>query len=133
MTCEAFDEHIERRQYWDLTYPDKTIQEKRSETQMIVELRQELLDAVKARLVGDVPIGFYLSGGIDSATICGMAVAIVEAECAEFNLDFKQVKNQMKCFCIEFEEDTEFDEGRECSHLEPPIHCGRLSRMYVLC
>lgn len=113
MTCESFDDCLERRKYWDLTYSDKTTLEKRSVNEMIDDLRDKLLDAVKSRLVADVPAGFYLSGGIDSAAICGMAVAIIEEECAKNNIDPVKVKARMKCFCVGFEKGTEFDEARK--------------------
>ena len=117
MTCEAFSGHTERRKYWDLSYPNRNIRDGRSEDEVVVELRNKLLDAVKCRLVADVPVGFYLSGGIDSAAICGLAMSIIEGECLKSGRDPSEVKQQMKCFCIGFEKGTEFDEGRECSCL----------------
>ncbi|KAI9657445.1 MAG: hypothetical protein M1821_003127 [Bathelium mastoideum] len=111
MICSAFNEHTERLKYWDLTYPNRHAIEKRTESEMITELRDKLLDAVKCRLAADVPIGFYLSGGIDSAAMCGMAMSIIEGECLRYGYDFLEIKKEIKCFCIGFEKGSEFDEG----------------------
>ncbi|KAI9661454.1 MAG: hypothetical protein M1831_002976 [Alyxoria varia] len=71
MTCLSF-EYIEHRQYWDLSYPDKRVPDHRTEEEMIQGVRERLTDAVEARLRSDVPVGLYLSGGIDSAAIAGI-------------------------------------------------------------
>ncbi len=62
-------------QYWDLAAVwTGAHREPQSESQ-IVERFTELLDsAVRRRLVADVPLGALLSGGIDSSTICALAV-----------------------------------------------------------
>lgn len=80
---------------------------------MILGVRERLLEAVKLRLHADVPVGIYLSGGIDSAIIAGMAAHLAEEErvrtrCA----DIKRTKQRITCFGIGFEEGTDFDETR---------------------
>ncbi|KAL9078976.1 MAG: hypothetical protein Q9157_002119 [Trypethelium eluteriae] len=111
LTCDSFSEHTERRKYWDLTYPDRHTPDKRTEDEMVTEVRNKLIEAIELRLHADVPVGFYLSGGIDSATICGMATLAVEGWSRKSGLDPAEIKKRLKCFCIGFEEETRFDEG----------------------
>lgn len=56
-------------QYWDLVYPEMHEQTDKSESFYMEQLEDLLLRAVKYRLHADVPIGFYLSGGLDSSLI----------------------------------------------------------------
>ncbi|MDI6752195.1 MAG: asparagine synthase (glutamine-hydrolyzing) [bacterium] len=55
------------RQYWTPKF--SSCREKVSEDCLISEFRDLLIEAVKKRLVSDVPLGCFLSGGIDSSTI----------------------------------------------------------------
>ena len=74
---------------------------------MIFGLRKKLLEAVEIRLRADVSIGIYLSGGIDSAIIAGMAAHVAKEQ---------GWKHRLNCYSIGFEEGTEFDEtGKYCS------------------
>lgn len=60
--------------YWDFNYPrigDPT--PKLTEAEYIEKLRYTLNDAVRVRLRADVPVGCYLSGGLDSSVVLGMA------------------------------------------------------------
>lgn len=60
-------------EYWDLHYPEAGAgYDNRSEAEYIDELRHHLLQAVRYRLQADVPVGFYLSGGLDSSLIAAL-------------------------------------------------------------
>jgi len=62
---------LQIRQYWapDFTSPFF----ERDEDDLIEELDEKLNDAVKAHLVADVPVGAFLSGGVDSSLIAAIA------------------------------------------------------------
>jgi asparagine synthase (glutamine-hydrolysing) len=58
------------REYWDLDYPPLSAgSNSRSENEYVDELKDLLTRSVKYRLQSDVPVGFYLSGGLDSSLI----------------------------------------------------------------
>jgi asparagine synthase (glutamine-hydrolysing) len=62
------EEKVLNCEYWDLVfYKDKT--EEKSEQQYIEELDALLDESVRLRLNADVPVGFYVSGGLDSSLI----------------------------------------------------------------
>jgi asparagine synthase (glutamine-hydrolysing) len=57
---------IRETSYWDLTYaPDRS----RKEESFIDEFRQKMEEAVGIRLMSEVPLGAFLSGGIDSSAV----------------------------------------------------------------
>ena len=81
-------------EYWNLNSV-KTIEISYEEAKK--ELHKLLKDAVKIRLQSDVPIGSFLSGGIDSALVSSLASEIAE--------------NKINTFCIGFD-DPNFDESK---------------------
>jgi asparagine synthase (glutamine-hydrolysing) len=64
-------------QYWDLSFAEGS--EVRDEGDYVDELRGHLEQAVRRRLVSDVPLGAFLSGGIDSSSIVAMMVEALPA------------------------------------------------------
>jgi asparagine synthase (glutamine-hydrolysing) len=60
---------VQDHEYWDLIYPLAGELEARPEEEDVEELRAVLTRAVEHRLQADVPVGFYLSGGLDSSLI----------------------------------------------------------------
>jgi asparagine synthase (glutamine-hydrolysing) len=61
---------IEVRQYWDL--PQYSTHPPRSEEECLEEMEHRLAEAVRIRLISDVPLGALLSGGTDSSTIVAL-------------------------------------------------------------
>jgi asparagine synthase (glutamine-hydrolysing) len=68
-TCEP---RIDR--YWDLPFADQP--RAVSDDEAACELRTLLLAAVRRRLVADVPVGIFLSGGIDSSSVAALAAEL---------------------------------------------------------
>jgi asparagine synthase (glutamine-hydrolysing) len=81
--------------YWDIPMEDYPISD-RTESQYIDELKELLERAVTARLVADVPVGLFVSGGLDSGLVAALA---------------RKAKENLECFSIGFKE-ASFDESR---------------------
>ena len=79
---------------------------------MINEVREKVIEAVRLRLRADVPVGVYLSGGLDSSSIAGIAKHLVAEKGVKIgNQDLKQ---KLACFSIQFDKDSGFDESGMC-------------------
>ncbi|GGE29775.1 asparagine synthetase B [Agaricicola taiwanensis] len=76
--------------YWRLTYPRSGEEEedRRSEPEIREELRALLLDATELRLRSDVPVGAYLSGGLDSSIITAAVKHIRSDRLRTFSVTF---------------------------------------------
>jgi asparagine synthase (glutamine-hydrolysing) len=61
---------FEIRQYWEVPCP--AARENRSDQSWIAECRTRLEEAVRTRLMSDVPLGMFLSGGVDSSAIAAL-------------------------------------------------------------
>jgi len=68
------------RVYWDMEYPVEGAGEYQDEGSYLERLDEVLQKAVKLRLLGDVPVGYYLSGGLDSSIIAGILHQVVPDE-----------------------------------------------------
>ena len=79
-------------EYWKMQFPGQTSAEENS----VERTRQALLDTIEAHFVSDVPVGIFLSGGIDSASI--------------LSLSRRQFGSGIRTFSIAFSE-SEWDEG----------------------
>lgn len=69
----ATDRHMQLARYWDFDYPEANATVRRSDAEYIEEFRAALDEAVRIRLRADVPVGCYLSGGLDSCAVLGLA------------------------------------------------------------
>lgn len=81
---------MEVKEYWDLIYPDiGEIEYKANEDYYIEQLDALITQAVKYRLQADVPVGFYVSGGIDSSVI-GAKICSLDSSGSRhsFSIDF---------------------------------------------
>ena len=65
---------IKERAYWEMNFPDAGDEESPGDPKRLVdEFEQVLLQAVDERLRADVPVGAYLSGGVDSSMIVALS------------------------------------------------------------
>ncbi|MFQ5599015.1 MAG: asparagine synthase (glutamine-hydrolyzing) [Candidatus Krumholzibacteriia bacterium] len=80
--------HLEVRPYWDLQFAN--VHTETDPRWYVDELRARVTDAVRARLVSDVPLGAFLSGGVDSATIVGLMSRILDEPVKTFSIGFDE-------------------------------------------
>lgn len=64
-----------QKQYWDIPFGSRTAG---TEEQIQEELRARVREAVQVRLVADVPLGAFLSGGVDSSAVVAMMAQLQE-------------------------------------------------------
>lgn len=83
--------------FWEVPYPTSD-SDGRSEDEIAAELLEQLRSAVVMRMISDVPLGAFLSGGLDSAAI----VALMAQES----------RRAIKTFAIGFENEPSYDETR---------------------
>ncbi|MCK7458323.1 asparagine synthase (glutamine-hydrolyzing) [Idiomarina aminovorans] len=76
--------------YWDVDFPPEESYPGADvdEEEYIEGVRSKLLEAVQHRMTADVPVGCYLSGGIDSCAILGLASASTQTSVKAFTIGF---------------------------------------------
>ena len=91
--CYAIARHGDVRiyPYWDWEIPtaEQMRRDTRSEAEVVADFRKALLDSVRQRLVADVEVASYLSGGIDSCAVLGLAQQSTDRPIRAFTLTFE--------------------------------------------
>ena len=89
----ASEKHLQVHQYWDFHYPRADqIAPRRSDADWAAEFRLVLEEAVRIRLRADVPVGCYLSGGLDSCAVLGLAARHHPEPIRAFTLTFDRAE-----------------------------------------
>jgi asparagine synthase (glutamine-hydrolysing) len=68
--------NVNSRKYWDFNYPEQGNTSNMAFEEAKEEVQRLLLESVALRLRADVSVGIYLSGGLDSSALAGMAVSL---------------------------------------------------------
>jgi asparagine synthase (glutamine-hydrolysing) len=77
------------RAYWDLRFPEQGSEAKVQAQAAAERVRELLTDAVRKRLLADVPLGILLSGGVDSSAIAALAVRLKGGSVKTFTVGFE--------------------------------------------
>lgn len=106
LIIDAKTGRFEEKKYWSFAFSQDI---KMNEKESTKKLSQVLVDSVQHHLISDVPLGAFLSGGIDSALIVG-AIRKVHPT------------GELKTFTIGSKEINEFAEAREQSNALKTTH-----------
>lgn len=86
--CIIFDgQKANGKQYWDLQYRE---QPGLSEADVIETLKEMFFTSVKLRMMSDVPLGMFLSGGLDSSAIAGAMSRLSDQPLKAFTVGFEK-------------------------------------------
>lgn len=85
----ATPNNIKSYSYWDFNYPKINEFNTASESELIKAFRHHLEEAVAIRLRADVPVGCYLSGGLDSSAVLGLMAQHQQKQIDTFTLAFE--------------------------------------------
>lgn len=115
--------HAEEKTYWDMTFMQDEHMDEEKGTKKLAEI---LKDSVAHHLISDVPLGAFLSGGVDSALIVGAIRAVhPDGELRTFTIGSKEIN--------EFPEAREQSDALHTTHteiiLDPDEYFATLSRI----
>lgn len=102
---------IETHRYWDLTFqPSQAYADAAPAEYFIEQVREELVQAIRLRLEADVPVGCYLSGGIDSCSILGLATGAQQSPVKAFTISFDHEAYDEAAIAVEMAESMGADQ-----------------------
>jgi asparagine synthase (glutamine-hydrolysing) len=103
----ATEKHTQLIQYWDFDYPKAdTNAKQRPDADYVAEFRYALEEAVRIRLRADVPVGCYLSGGLDSCAVLGLAA--------------RHRRDPIRAFTLTFDR-ADYDEEKEATEMAAKV------------
>jgi asparagine synthase (glutamine-hydrolysing) len=135
---------FQTHEYWDLIYPEcDGGSGARPESFYVEQLQDALFNAVESRLHADVPVGFYLSGGLDSSLIASIVHAARPAQrfhsfsiaFPQSDIDERRYQRMMSDHVQSIHHETEFDQTEIISRLRSAVVCAEtpLKESYNTC
>ncbi|MDT7540272.1 MAG: hypothetical protein QOE33_176 [Acidobacteriota bacterium] len=84
------DGSVEIKQYWDVSFAEEGAEGARRDEDLIEEWSELFRTSVRLRLMADVPLGMFLSGGIDSSAIAAVMSGMVSEPIKTFSVAFAE-------------------------------------------
>lgn len=85
------DGRVSLRRYWDFDYSNQTAPTSQmAESEYVEGLRELIAEAVEVRLESEVPLGAFLSGGIDSSIVVSMMARAMQQPVKTFSIGFSE-------------------------------------------
>ncbi|HWC13084.1 MAG TPA: asparagine synthase (glutamine-hydrolyzing) [Actinomycetota bacterium] len=88
MEIDAAGMTVDGDRYWDLPEPDESSAERLSERDLVAQGRELLATSVERHMLSDVPLGVFLSSGIDSTAVAGLARKASDHDVHAFTVSF---------------------------------------------
>ncbi|CAK5282330.1 unnamed protein product [Mycena citricolor] len=98
---------LELQSYWDLKFPPSSNSCADSLEHMVDTVRNTIVESVRLRLRSDVPLAVYLSGGIDSSAVAGIATHLLRQQ---------DRRARVTAFTLAYTEDPSRDESPLATH-----------------
>ena len=112
ITKKGNDFDIQEKCYWDVNFPKEGERDIKSPQHYVKRVQEELLEAVQHRLEADVPVGCYLSGGIDSCSMLGLASSMQQSPVKAFTISFDHKDYDEATIAKEMAEKTNADQDQ---------------------
>ncbi|MEQ9823246.1 MAG: asparagine synthase (glutamine-hydrolyzing) [Puniceicoccaceae bacterium] len=100
---------VSEHSYWDYEFPEMEAREPMSEEAAIEQVREKLIESIVLRLEADVPVGCYLSGGIDSCCILGLASGAMQSPVKAFTISFDHDSYDESAIAVEMAQSMQAD------------------------
>jgi asparagine synthase (glutamine-hydrolysing) len=113
------------KRYWHLDYPHRDAPSKvTNEDDAAEELQALLTDAVRLRMRADVPVGSYLSGGLDSSLVSALAARMTPRRLQTFSVTFDSTEHDESAF------QTEMASALGAQHRTIACHAGDIAGVF---